>query len=85
MALTKRKELDQIILNPVTGSVSWRETTIIEEDGIELVQQFHRGSVEVDSPAPATMPAAIAQFRALVDTPQARAKTQELRTKTKAR
>lgn len=85
MAITKRKIVDQIIVEPETGTTLWRETTIIEEDGVELSRQYHRGSVEVDATAPATMPALVAEVRALVDTPQARAKAQENRDKAKVK
>lgn len=83
MAITKRKVVDQIICEPETGTVLWRETTIIEEDGVELSRTFHRGSVEVDATAPAEMPAAVAPFRALADSPAARAKAAERRAKIK--
>jgi len=74
MPITKRKVLDQITLEPETGTVLWRETTIIEEDGVEISRQHHRGSVEVDVEDSPLIPAEVKPFRPLIDTPAARAK-----------
>lgn len=72
MPITKRTVLDQIIVDPVTGSVSWREAVYIEEDGVEISKQYHRGSVDIDSAVPSNMPAQVMPFRDMVDTPETR-------------
>ena len=81
MAITKDKVLDQIILEPKTGTVLWRETTVIVEDGVELSRSYHRGSAMVDEPDSARIPAEVKTFRTMIDTPAARAKAQEARDK----
>lgn len=73
MAITKTKKLDQVIIEPDTGTVLWREVTIIEEDGVELTRTYHRGSSPIDVQLPESAPEAVAPFKAMADTPQARA------------
>lgn len=74
MPITKKVVLDQIVLEPETGTVLWRETTVIEEDGVELSRSYHRSSAMIDEPDHAGIPAKVKELRAAVDTPQARAK-----------
>lgn len=74
MAITKRNVIDQIVVEPETGTVLWRETTIIEEDGVEIHRAYHRSSSPVDEADSARIPAEVKPFRPLVDTPTARAK-----------
>lgn len=77
MALTKRVEIDQITIDPTTGLVLWRETTTIEEDGVELSQSYHRGSREIDHDLP--IPTEVKRVRDLFDTPALRAKAKKKR------
>ena len=73
MALTKRTFVEQITVVLETGDTFWNEITVIEEDGVELSRTCHRGSVSAGDPAD-HMPAVVAPLRALVDTPEKRAK-----------
>jgi hypothetical protein len=41
MALTERKEIDQITVL-VDGQIQVREATVIEKDGVEISRTFHR-------------------------------------------
>ena len=41
MALTERKEIDQITVL-VDGQLQVREATVIEKDGVEISRTFHR-------------------------------------------
>ena len=41
MALTERKEMDQITVL-VDGQIQVREATVIERDGVEISRAFHR-------------------------------------------
>lgn len=79
MAITRRTIVDQVICDPEFGTVLWREAIVVEEDGEELVRTYKRGSVEVDATAPANMPALVAPFRVLVDTPEARQRAADAR------
>lgn len=74
MPITKNVFLDQIVLEPETGTVLWRETTVIEEDGVELSRTYHRSSAMVDEADSPRIPAKVKELRAAVDTPEARAK-----------
>lgn len=76
MPITKRKVVDQIVIEPESGVVLWRESTIIEEDGVELSRTYHRGSVMAGDTPPGHMPAEVEPFRAMADTPDARAKVE---------
>lgn len=74
MALAEVTQIDQIVINPVTGTVTWRLTTFIIKDGLEIVaQHFFRGSRDINAPAPPEWPAYLDAFRAIVDTPAAQA------------
>lgn len=77
MPITKRTELDQIVVDPTTGTVLWRETTHIEEDGVLLSRTHHRGSREINDDTP--MPAEAKRVRDLFDTPALRAKAAQKR------
>lgn len=72
MPITKRTFIDQITLDLENGTTLWRETTVFEEDGIELHRIYHRGSAEADSTIP--LPAEAAPFRAQIVTPEKIAK-----------
>tara|TARA_R110000824_G_C15021094_1_gene658379 strand:+ start:577 stop:837 length:261 start_codon:yes stop_codon:yes gene_type:complete len=41
MALTERKEIDQITVL-VDGQIQVREATVIDKDGVEISRTFHR-------------------------------------------
>lgn len=41
MALTKRNVIDQVLVDE-EGTLSIRNATVIEEDGVELSRKFHR-------------------------------------------
>ena len=41
MALTERKEMDQITVL-VDGQIQVREATVIDKDGVEISRTFHR-------------------------------------------
>ena len=41
MALTERKEIDQITVL-VDGQIQVREATVIEKDGVEISRTYHR-------------------------------------------
>jgi len=86
MAITKRTYVDQIIVDPTTGTTLWREVTVIEEDGVELTKSFHRRSLTVgEAPQERDLPFMdkVAPFKALADTPEARTKATEIKTKAK--
>lgn len=82
MPITKRTEIDQIVIEPGTGIVLWRTSTVIEEDGVELSRTYHRGSVEPGFDA-SHVPAEVEVFRAQVQTPDKIAKAAERRRKSK--
>lgn len=72
--LTKRTFINQIILEPETGAVGWKEVTVIEEDGVELTRSLHSGRVEVDLPDADFIPPQVKPLRSLYDTPELRQK-----------
>lgn len=81
MALIERKVVDQIVIEPETGTVLWREAIVIERDGVEIYRVHGRGSCPIDVDLPASAPSIVVPFRALADTTEARRKTKELRDK----
>lgn len=83
MPITKREVLDQIIVDPDLGNVSWRVTTVIEEDGVELTRSYNRRSAVVDENVP-DAPPLVQEFRARVDTPEVRKRVRDVRAKTPA-
>ena len=68
MALTKVKEIDQIIIEG-NGKVLWRETTRILEDGEEISKQYFRGSATADDDQ-TVIPVEVQAHRALAATPE---------------
>jgi hypothetical protein len=84
MAITKRTFLDQITVLPENGTVLWRLTTVIEEDGVELTRSYHRRSAALDETVP-DLPAEVAPHRALVDNATTRQRVKDDNDKQKGR
>lgn len=80
MSITKRTEVDQITCAPVDGTVLWREATVIEEDGVELIRTFKRSSKMADE-GTSGAPAAVLPYLSMNQTPENIQKAKDKRTK----
>lgn len=67
---TERVEVDEVRINPQTGHVGWRETTVVLRDGVEVARTYHRGGIDAaNADLPAVVPPEVEKYRALAQTP----------------
>lgn len=78
---TEEKILDQITVDPISGTVLWRYSVNVYKDGVLWKTDYERSSAPLDDPDPSRIPAGVLPYRAMVDTPQARQKLKEIKDK----